>query len=75
MTEFKTPSFDGRCLELRCEKGEVLIYGNKRGIERLAQLCLDLLKQHGHESTAHLHLNEYEVLTDESLPGVVAFFK
>lgn len=69
--DFETPDFDGRILELRYEDGEICIYGSKEGLKRLAEFCQTLVEkpQHG-----HIHLEDYEVLTEDSLKGTVAVF-
>lgn len=68
---FTAPDFSKSDLELKCINGEVLIYGNRKGIETLANLCLELLKK---ASKEHVHLEDYQVLTETSLKGVLAIF-
>lgn len=40
---FNAPKFDGRTLEIRCDRNEVRIYGSERGLRLLAQLCSKLI--------------------------------
>jgi hypothetical protein len=69
---FVHPNFSKGDLELRVENDEVLIYGNKAGLETLANFCLKLARK---SKTDHIHLEDYELLTPNSKIGVVAFFE
>ncbi len=68
---FRRPDFGKRQLELRCEDGEVCIYATAGGLEKLMAFCKQLL---GSPGMGHIHLEDYEVLTRDSLPGVLAVF-
>lgn len=74
MAKFKKPKFNNRSLELRCEGGEVAIYGTKNGLKKLSELCLVLANSQEHSSTEHIHLEDMEMLTPDSLRGVIAVF-
>jgi hypothetical protein len=70
--EFQMPNFGERELELRCENGEVCIYATKTGLESLMYFCEKLLKNPG---AGHIHLEDYEILTQDSLKGTLAIFE
>ena len=70
--EFAEPAFNDRGLELRCENNEVCIYGTEEGLRRLSGLILHLI---GRPGPGHLHPEDYELLTKESLIGTLAIFK
>ena len=72
MTSYVPPLFKTGDLELRFKNDEVSIYGTARGLTRLAELCLQLAANRDHED--HIHLEDYEILTSESLRGAVAMF-
>jgi hypothetical protein len=72
MKKFVRPVFDGRCLEFRYTDGEVSIYGNREGMEKLSKFCLQLGKS-GVE-TEHIHLEDQMVLTPRSLRGTIGLF-
>jgi hypothetical protein len=67
------PVFDGRHIELRFENGEVCIYATRTGLERIAGFCNYLL-DHPKRGAGHVHLEDYELLTNASLRGVIAVF-
>jgi len=68
---FRVPDFGTGHVELRLESGEVAIYASPEGLERLVKLCQDLLRR---RTSDHIHLQDYELLTSQSLPGVVAVY-
>ena len=68
---FMMPDFQERPLELRYENNEVCIYGTKDGLRKLADLIISLVKTPG---GTHIHLEDYELLTRDSLRGAVAVF-
>lgn len=75
MKKFSEPLFAEKCLELRFEDGEVCIYGTKDGLRKLSDLCTQLAEQLKDKTSEHVHLQDFEILTPNSLPGVVAVFK
>lgn len=75
MKQFRQPNFENSAIELRCEHGEVSIYGTEDGLRRLADLCLKLAEFHPESSTEHFHIEDYELLTEESLRGTLAVFR
>lgn len=68
------PVFEKGSLELRFESGEVAIYGTKDGLKKLSEVCLDIVKRLERSSTEHVHLEDMEVLTPDSLRIVIAGF-
>jgi hypothetical protein len=74
MSAFIPPSFDTGQLELRYDDGEVVIYGTPEGLSRLSELCLKLARQSASKQTDHIHLEDYQFLTNASRPGVVGVF-
>jgi hypothetical protein len=52
-------------------EGEVSLYFNQSGLERLIALMQGMSKK----ETNHVHLKDYEILTENSLPAVLGFFK
>jgi hypothetical protein len=75
MKKFARPVFDGKCLELRCADDEVCIYGNQEGMKKLSEFCLRLAGLAPDQETEHIHLEDYEVLTPNSLRGTIAVYK
>jgi hypothetical protein len=71
---FTPPTFETGDLELRCDEGEVMIYGTPHGLARLAELCMKLSQLPDVETTEHYHLEDYELLTTKSLRGALAVF-
>jgi len=69
--EFREPIFGKRCIELRFEDEEVCIYATTTGLEKLIAFCKMLLDN---PQTGHIHLEDYEVLTKDSLIGAIAVF-
>jgi len=72
MPEFKNPNFQDKVLELRFENNEICIYGTKEGLQKLSDLILQLVEK---PSQGHIHLEDYNVLTKDSLAGAVAIFE
>lgn len=75
MGQFNQPVFTDKSLELRFENGEVCIYGTEGGLKTLASLCAQLVGQPKSGTSEHVHLQDFDVLTPNSLPGVLAVFK
>ena len=71
MSKFIKPNFKEASLELRYEINEVCIYGTKEGLKKLSDLILNLVEK---PEQAHIHLEDHELLTKESLSGAVAIF-
>ena len=74
MKAFVPPHFDERSLEVRCSDDEVAIYGTVEGITKLISLLEELRdKMPCHSS--HLHVEDYEILTQESLRLTLVLFE
>lgn len=69
--KFIRPEFGERCLEFRCENNEICVYGTRDGLKTLSDLILRLVERSKED---HIHLEDYELLTKESLVGSVAVF-
>lgn len=69
--KFVHPDFSSGDIELRFENGEVCIYATDEGLGKLISFC-EALKQK--RVTEHLHLEDYSVLTEASLNGVIGKF-
>lgn len=69
--EFRKPDFKERDIELRFEEGEICIYATPKGLETFIHFCNILLSKSKED---HLHLEDYEVLTQDSLIGTIAIF-
>lgn len=67
-TEFRKPVFGARTLEFRYENGKVYIYGTREGLSKLSELILRLIAR---KKDGHTHLEDYELLTTESLIGEI----
>lgn len=70
--KFEMPNFENKHLELRFEDGEVCIYATTEGLEKIIEFCNILLEN---PSKGHIHLEDYEILTDRSEKGVIALFR
>ncbi len=75
MKPYRQPVFENRGIELRYDDGEVSIYGTEDGLRRLADLCLKLAGYRPNSATEHFHLEDYELLTKDSLRGTIAVFR
>ncbi|MEX0775018.1 MAG: hypothetical protein WD042_04810 [Phycisphaeraceae bacterium] len=75
MKKFVQPLFADKSLELRFENGEVCIYGTEDGLRKLSSFCAQLADRLKGGTSEHIHLQDFEVLTPNSLPGVLAVFK
>ncbi len=64
---FIPPSFDTGELEFHYEDGEVAIYGTPRGLLKLAEFCSQLAQVPESKKTKHVHLEDYQFLTRNSL--------
>ena len=74
MSKFKNPKFGDKCIELRFEHGEVCIYANRAGLKHLAAFCAQLDGKLQTGLSEHIHLEDMQVLTSESLRGTIAVF-
>lgn len=70
--KFKEPNFRNGILELRFENNEICIYGTRLGLQRLSEFCQKLINK---PQIGHVHLEDYEILTPDSLIGAVAIFE
>ena len=74
MKTFNRPSFADGQIEVRyCDK-EMCIYGTASGLERLIQLIRDLISTNQDQESAHIHVEDFDLLTKSSLKCVVALF-
>jgi hypothetical protein len=69
---FRQPDFGGRHIELRCKGDEVAMYMTEAGLRRVMEFCKTLLDD---PSIGHIHLEDYELLTANSLRGAIAVFR
>jgi ABC-type histidine transport system ATPase subunit len=69
--KFDKPNFKDKHIELRIANGEICIYLTKTGIEKLLGYCKSLIDK---PQQGHIHLEDYEVLTEKSLKGTIAVF-
>jgi len=74
MVRFVRPTFKTGELEFQCDGEEVSIHGTPIGLARLAELCMKLAQIPETKDTEHYHLEDYELLTSESLRGALAVF-
>ncbi|MBI2827577.1 MAG: hypothetical protein HYX69_23120 [Planctomycetia bacterium] len=75
MKRFEAPVFGSKTLEIRIEDGDVQLYGTADGLKRLAKLCGDLAERRGKDSTDHIHLEDYDLLTHRSQKATIAVFR
>jgi hypothetical protein len=70
MNKSTQPDFTKGEVELRIGENNVLeIYGTAEGLKKIAELINHLI---GNPRVGHVHLEDYEILTKNSLKGVVA---
>jgi len=74
MSGFQRPIFDSGCLELFYDSNEICIYGTRKGLSRLAQIIAQLAERDIKKGSEHIHLEDYELLTSDSLRAVIAVF-
>ena len=70
--QFVPPDFAVGDIELRFQEDEICIYASDNGLKKLIEFCQMLLDN---PQKGHLHLEDYKVLTSDSLRGVMATFK
>ena len=68
---FQKPDFGNHGVELRYENNEVNVYGTPDGLLKFVRLIEKLVRE-GKET--HIHLEDYDILTENSLPGDIALF-
>jgi len=71
--ESRKPNFGKQHIELRFENDEICIYATRVGLERIVAFCNYLL-DHPRRGAGHVHLEDYEILTKDSLRGTIAVF-
>jgi hypothetical protein len=70
MSKFIPPNFQKGEVELRIgENNEIAIYGTVDGLKKIAELINHLI---GNPKVGHVHLEDYEILSENSLRGVIA---
>jgi ABC-type histidine transport system ATPase subunit len=69
--KFIKPDFSKKDLELRFENNIICIYGTSEGLKKIADLCMELVND---SNQGHIHLEDSNVLTDNSLKGALAIF-
>jgi hypothetical protein len=69
--EFRFPDFTRGEIELRLEKDEFCIYASEKGLIKIIEFCTWLINN---SSKTHIHLEDYEILTPNSLRGTIAMF-
>jgi hypothetical protein len=68
MSAFEWPNFEVHPIEIRKTGDEVAIYATNKGIEKLINLLERLRHEKTQNGSAHIHLEDYDVLTSNSLP-------
>lgn len=68
---FKKPDFSEGKIELRYENEEMCIYGTREGLQDIIKLCQGLLDK---GKSDHIHLEDYVLLTSNSIAGAIALF-
>jgi hypothetical protein len=74
MSTFRRPEFLDGEVEIRTSGDSVAICGTPHGLTRLAHLCLQLAIKSNSESD-HIHLEDYELLTNASLVATLGVFR
>lgn len=70
--QFIKPDFDDGGIKLGIADNEVYIYATEVGLRKLIDFCNLLLTKPKED---HIHLEDFSVLTEDSLKGVIALFK
>ena len=70
--DFRQPNFSKRDLELRFENNVICIYDTNKGLKQIIEFCNQLIE---HPDMGHVHLEDYNILTDESKKGAIAIFE
>jgi len=72
MNKSLPPDFQKSEVELRIGENNVIeIYGTVDGLKKIAELINHLI---GNPRVGHVHLEDYEILSKNSLKGVIAVF-
>ncbi len=71
-SNFKQPDFRQHDIELRYVDGEICIYATEDGLRKIISICEKLIKN---SIIGHIHLEDYDILTKNSLKGVLAVFE
>ena len=69
--KIRAPNFSDKELEFRYENNIMCIYGTSKGLEKLSNLCLELVNN---PDQGHIHLENYQILKKESLTCAIAIF-
>lgn len=70
--QFIRPDFNNGAIKIGFAEGEVYIYATEVGLRKLIDFCNLLLTRHKED---HIHMEDFDVLTEDSLKGVIALFK
>lgn len=70
--KFIVPNFSTGEIEVRSLESEVAIYGTNVGLTKLVSLLNDLIEN---PKQGHKHLEDYDILTSNSSPLVIAIFE
>ena len=70
--QLRKPDFDNGVIKLGIAEDEVYIYVTEVGLRKLIDFCNLLLTKPKED---HIHLEDFGVLTEDSLKGVLALFK
>lgn len=68
---FIEPKFKGGPIEIRAGADEVAIYATPDGLRRLIKCCEELLSRSSSKRTHHMHLEDYELISEGSSPSKV----
>lgn len=71
-TKFFVPNFNNGCVEIRADNDGISLYFTDHGIDRFINILM-ILKQNGGDN--HIHLEDFEILTKNSIPCALAVFK
>ena len=71
-SNFNQPDFHQHDIELRYVNGEICIYATENGLRNIISTCEKLIKD---SKVSHIHLEDYDMLTADSLKGVIAIFE
>ena len=68
---FSKPDFTEGSVEFRYQDDEICIYATEEGLEELIFLFKNLIRK---KPPSHIHLEDYEILTNSSLKAVIGKF-
>lgn len=73
--KFKRPNFSSGQVEVRVDNEGVAIYGTREGLMNLAHICNELASRSSKRyGTDHVHLEDCNLLTSESIRAAIAYF-